>query len=75
MPLTGERESPQTFNKYAYCLNNPLKYVDPTGTDQEDTQETVEDIFRRLQAVDPNALIEIQAALDNGELEPVDALK
>jgi RHS repeat-associated protein len=22
---------PQSFNKYAYCFNNPLKYNDPTG--------------------------------------------
>ena len=24
-------ESPQNFNRYAYCLNNPLKYTDPDG--------------------------------------------
>ncbi|MGC9396297.1 MAG: RHS repeat-associated core domain-containing protein, partial [Anaerolineae bacterium] len=23
--------SPQALNRYAYCLNNPLRYVDPTG--------------------------------------------
>jgi RHS repeat-associated protein len=23
--------SPQAFNRYSYCLNNPLKYVDPSG--------------------------------------------
>jgi RHS repeat-associated protein len=23
--------NPQAFNRYTYCLNNPLKYVDPTG--------------------------------------------
>lgn len=22
---------PQSFNRYSYCLNNPLKYIDPTG--------------------------------------------
>jgi len=22
---------PQTINRYSYCVNNPLKYVDPTG--------------------------------------------
>jgi RHS repeat-associated protein len=66
-PLTGERESPQTLNRYAYCLNNPLKYVDPAGTDEENTQETVEDVFRRLQLIDPNALIEIQALIDSGD--------
>jgi len=23
--------NPQNYNRYAYCLNNPLKYVDPSG--------------------------------------------
>ncbi len=23
--------NPQSFNRYSYCLNNPLKYVDPNG--------------------------------------------
>ena len=23
--------SAQSFNRYSYCLNNPLKYVDPDG--------------------------------------------
>lgn len=23
--------NPQNFNRYSYCLNNPLKYTDPTG--------------------------------------------
>lgn len=24
-------ENAQNFNRYAYCLNNPLKYIDPSG--------------------------------------------
>ena len=24
-------ESSQSFNRYSYCINNPLKYTDPTG--------------------------------------------
>ncbi len=23
--------SPQSYNRYSYCLNNPLKYTDPSG--------------------------------------------
>ena len=26
-----ELENSQNFNRYSYCLNNPLKYTDPTG--------------------------------------------
>jgi RHS repeat-associated protein len=30
-PLTGTAANPQTLNRYVYCANNPLKYVDPAG--------------------------------------------
>ena len=30
-PLSGWTSDPQSWNKYAYARNNPLKYVDPTG--------------------------------------------
>ncbi len=29
-------DNPQAFNRYSYCLNNPLRYVDPTGHDPND---------------------------------------
>lgn len=28
--------NPQTLNKYQYCLNNPLRYSDPSGHQQQD---------------------------------------
>lgn len=28
---SGKPAEPQSFNRYTYCLNNPLKYVDPSG--------------------------------------------
>lgn len=30
-PLGGKPEVPQSWNRYAYALGNPLKYVDPSG--------------------------------------------
>jgi RHS repeat-associated protein len=30
-PVDGLQRIPQSWNRYAYALNNPLKYVDPTG--------------------------------------------
>jgi RHS repeat-associated protein len=28
--------NPQSLNRYSYCLNNPLKYIDPSGHDEWD---------------------------------------
>jgi RHS repeat-associated protein len=74
-PLAGKRESPQTLNRYAYCRNNPLRYFDPAGTDDEDSQKKVEDIFATLQNINPDALKEIQELLDSGQIRPVRALE
>jgi hypothetical protein len=30
-------KNPQSFNRYSYCLNNPLRYVDPTGHGEGDS--------------------------------------
>jgi len=33
-PLISDLEilgNPQALNKYVYCLNNPIRYIDPTG--------------------------------------------
>lgn len=32
-PLGGHLEDPQTFNRYAYARNNPLRFTDSTGLD------------------------------------------
>lgn len=32
-PVDAHPDQPLSFNKYIYCLNNPLKYIDPTGED------------------------------------------
>ncbi|MBU7015824.1 MAG: hypothetical protein HXS43_13445 [Theionarchaea archaeon] len=63
-PLTGKRESPQTLNRYAYCLNNPLKYIDPAG---ESIRSVVENTFGRLEGIDPEDLEEIQKLMDAGK--------
>jgi len=35
---SGTVSGPQTWNRYVYVGNNPLKYVDPTGKDYADLQ-------------------------------------
>ncbi|MEO0127236.1 MAG: RHS repeat-associated core domain-containing protein, partial [candidate division WOR-3 bacterium] len=34
-PFGGYIELPQTQMRYGYCINNPLKYIDPLGLDGE----------------------------------------
>ena len=30
-PILGKLSMPQTLNRYVYCMNNPLGFIDPTG--------------------------------------------
>ncbi|MES2512661.1 MAG: RHS repeat-associated core domain-containing protein [Bacteroidota bacterium] len=32
-PVLHDATSSQAYNKYSYCINNPLKYTDPSGYD------------------------------------------
>jgi len=35
-PLVQAPDNPQNFNRYSYCLNNPLRYFDPSGFEYYD---------------------------------------
>jgi RHS repeat-associated protein len=40
---SGMASAPQTWNRYSYALNNPLKYIDPTGLVANDPKFWVTD--------------------------------
>jgi RHS repeat-associated protein len=35
--VKGKKIAPQTLNRYSYCLNNSLKYIDPDGLENADS--------------------------------------
>ncbi|MBU7028772.1 MAG: exo-alpha-sialidase, partial [Theionarchaea archaeon] len=75
-PLKGKIESPQTLNRYTYCLNNPLKYIDPLGMDcvfvilpDGTISYEVADILNRLRdAVNKLDWDDVQGEMAEGDL-------
>jgi RHS repeat-associated protein len=49
--LVPDPANPQSLNRYAYVLNNPLKYTDPTGHDPLDAEW--QEAFRAAHGRDP----------------------
>lgn len=52
-PVGPQLENPQSLNPYTYCLNNPLKYVDPTGEYNKEAikaglQKTLKDVRKNF---------------------------
>ncbi|MBI4332101.1 MAG: RHS repeat-associated core domain-containing protein [Chloroflexi bacterium] len=39
--LVPRVSNPQNFNRYTYVLNNPLRYVDPTGSEETDPGQVI----------------------------------
>ncbi len=58
----------QSFNRYAYCLNNPLKYVDPSG-------EWIQYVIGTLVALIVAMLAVLWQSLKTANTNLVEALK
>ena len=47
-PVVQAPENSQSYNKYSYAFNNPLKYTDPTGYTMEEWLNTVHNPYRNV---------------------------
>jgi RHS repeat-associated protein len=59
---TLRSENPQTLNRYAYTLNNPLRYTDPTGAYEEDVHEQLTTVLAQAAGFDENTASQIGRA-------------
>jgi hypothetical protein len=55
MMASAQTAMPQSWNRYTYVLNNPLRFVDPSGLE---AQETREEILRRIRERQQNQPVE-----------------
>ncbi|HEX6042988.1 MAG TPA: RHS repeat-associated core domain-containing protein, partial [Pyrinomonadaceae bacterium] len=46
---SGRPSLPQSWNRYAYVLNNPLRLVDPTGLEDDEAQNANQQVVKPLE--------------------------
>jgi|GEM_PF-752730 len=63
-------ENPQTFNRYAYTLNNPVRYVDRNGLYEEDVHRDLTTVLALAAGFDSNAAAAIGAADQGVDTNP-----
>lgn len=73
--VKGDCENPQSLNLYSYCLNNPLRYTDPLGFEEDDPDDIVDEIFKHLFGINLDDLgKDINSYFVDEEGNPLNAL-
>jgi RHS repeat-associated protein len=71
--MISDPTDPQCFNRYAYCLNNPLKYIDSSGHVVTIGGVDVNDIDKAVRSGDYDAMLKMASKIyadnpQNGDL-------
>ncbi len=55
----------ETCFKYFYCINNPLRYVDPTELvlQASGTEEEMHEIYETISEIDPSSTIDYETGI------------
>ncbi len=67
-------ENTQNYNRYSYCLNNPLKYIDPTGeyyneANEKRAQELEKKLDKRISKLEKKLVKLEKKGKDIGDLK------
>jgi RHS repeat-associated protein len=76
--IVPDPANPQSFNRYSYCLNNPLKYIDPSGHVVEINGWDVEVIDALLQIsylLPPEILSALAEVINSPEYQAYSAIR
>jgi RHS repeat-associated protein len=77
-PLIADEGNWLNYNRYLYCLGNPVKFADPTGMQVEDVDDLINYYKKLLDYSVPDVISGVTSScveqeLDNYEMEMIDS--